>query len=146
MDRRRFKPRFVLNLFVNPPPPRAGSDDCPAIPTTFVVEDASTELPLGTVTLEEDDLPARPDLTPWMTSLYVRPDCRGRGLGKALVRHAVAYAKRLGLARLYLWVDVHDGDGLIGFYKAFGWKDYESITYLGRRMAILVMDPMGNGS
>lgn len=37
--------------------------------------------------------------------LYVRPDCRGRGLAKRLTAHAEALARAIGARRMILWSD-----------------------------------------
>jgi predicted N-acetyltransferase YhbS len=52
------------------------------IPTTLIaVEDT---MPVGSVSLKENDLPQRPDLNPWLASLYVLADYRGRDIGRRL--------------------------------------------------------------
>src|SRR6478735_6719221 len=37
---------------------------------------------LGTAALVESDMDSHPELTPWLASVYIREDQRGRGLGK----------------------------------------------------------------
>ena len=41
----------------------------------------------------------------WLEDLVLRPECRGRGLGRALLRHAVQVARGEGLLRLTLLAD-----------------------------------------
>lgn len=72
--------------------------------------------PMGTVGLDLNDLYPRPELNPWLASLYVTPDARGGGIGAALVRHAEAAAAAAGHGRLWLFTpDKAD------FYARLGW-------------------------
>jgi GNAT superfamily N-acetyltransferase len=41
----------------------------------------------------------------WLDELYVLPECRGRGVGRALLGQAVAAARELGCAAMDLEVD-----------------------------------------
>ena len=52
---------------------------------TFVLFD--DDVPVGTASLVASDLPSRPDLTPWLASVLVRPQFRGRGYSAPLVKH-----------------------------------------------------------
>ncbi len=100
------------------------------VPITFLaLEDGA---PAGTVSLIEDDLETRPELTPWLASLYVLPEKRGGGLGKMLVKHAVAAARRFGIGTLYLYTP-----GQEAFYRALGWEFLEATQFRGRAITIM---------
>jgi predicted N-acetyltransferase YhbS len=88
----------------------------PAAPVTFVAEEDG--MPLGTAALDTDDLPSRPDLSPWLASVYVAPAARGRGIAGALVRHVEATAHALGHRRLWLFTS-----DAARFYAARGWQE-----------------------
>jgi GNAT superfamily N-acetyltransferase len=63
-----------------------GQDPCGVLPVTFVaVVDGRCA---GTVSLIRDDLPGYRPVHPWLASLWVLPDFRGRGLATALIRRA----------------------------------------------------------
>ena len=100
------------------------------IPITFLaLED---DAPVGTVSLLADDLESRPELTPWLASLYVVPERRGNGLGKMLVRHAVGAARGFGIATLYLYTP-----GQAQFYARLGWEFLEATEFRGRAVTIM---------
>ena len=71
------------------------------IPTTLVA--ICDGMPTGTVSIKINDLPQRLDLSPWLASLYVLPDYRGRGIGRELVRAGEDAAREAGTKKLYLF-------------------------------------------
>jgi len=75
-----------------------------AIPITLVLHDASEGL-IGSVSLVRDDLPGREDLNPWLASLYVMPQFRGRGHGSRLVEEALRLFQSLGYDRVHLFTE-----------------------------------------
>src|SRR5688572_13759565 len=48
---------------------------------TFLLDD---NVPVGTASLVNSDLPSRPDLTPWLAGVLVLPAFRGQGYSAAL--------------------------------------------------------------
>lgn len=78
--------------------------------------------PLGTVNLVDNDNDARPDLTPWLAALLVKPEHRGHGVGSALVRSLVAEAARLGIPQMYLGTDIP------GYYTRLGAVLFEEVS------------------
>ena len=86
------------------------------IPVTLVaVEDT---MPVGSVSLKTGDLQERDDLNPWLASLYVVADYRGRGIGYELLQAAQDAARAAGIGRLYLYTHtanaLYEGDGWSG--------------------------------
>ena len=75
--------------------------------------------PVGTVTLLAHDVETEqwPNLSPWLAALYVIPECRRRGIGRALVNATVAKAAVLGESQLYLLTV-----GREPFYADLGWQ------------------------
>ena len=53
--------------------------------------------------------------------MYVRPAFRGRGLGKAMLRHLAQYARDRGVAALRLETGIYETPA-IGLYEAFGFR------------------------
>ena len=69
---------------------------------TFVLFD--DDVPVGTASLVTNDLPSRPDLTPWLASVLVRPQFRGRGYSAPLIKHVEgAAAASTAVLWLYTW-------------------------------------------
>ncbi|MEG2378519.1 MAG: GNAT family N-acetyltransferase, partial [Clostridia bacterium] len=84
-----------------------------ALPFTYVA--LENDVPVGTVTLYDNDLPGE-DFTPWLGSLCVTKECRGKGIGRALIEFAECTARDLGFEMLYLRTE-HTDD----YYKMLGW-------------------------
>ena len=105
-----------------------------AIPTTYVAVEG--EQPLGSASLIADDMDTRPELSPWLASLYVREDVRRRGVGEALMRRVVHRAAELGIERLYLFTPDQQA-----YYGRRGWVPLEDTDYRGQAQTIMVLTP-----
>ncbi|BBK29399.1 acetyltransferase (GNAT) family protein [Stella humosa] len=90
---------------------------------------------LGTASIMADDMETRPDLNPWLATVFVLPGQRSRGLGAALCAAAEAEAWRLAIPRLYLFTFDKRG-----YYAGLGWRDHETVDYAGQPTAIMVKD------
>ncbi len=88
------------------------------LPVTLVAHTGS--IALGMASLWTQDPPARPDLTPWLASVYVHPFHRGRGIAQTLVQGIEDEARRRGFMALYLVTE--DASGL---YQKLGWRTLE---------------------
>jgi predicted N-acetyltransferase YhbS len=101
-----------------------------AIPTTFVAVDGPQVF--GSASLVEHDLDLRPELTPWLASVYVDPVARGQGIASRLVERAIAEAQRLGVERLYLFTP--DRESL---YARIGWTVRERLEYHDEQIVVM---------
>ncbi|MCC7276623.1 MAG: GNAT family N-acetyltransferase [Alphaproteobacteria bacterium] len=104
------------------------------VPTAVVALDAAGA-PIGTASILLDDMETRTDLNPWLATVFVMPERRGRGLGAALCGAMAAEAWRLGIPRLHLYTFDRRG-----FYAGLGWRDLETVDYNGQPTAIMVKD------
>lgn len=85
------------------------------LPTTLVL--VENDRLLGSVSLLFEDAAELDDFgSPWLASLFVVPEARGRGLGAALVNAALALAIDSGVSRLFLFTPDH-----AAFYQRLGW-------------------------
>ena len=101
-----------------------------SLPITFIA--VSSADVIGTVSLDKSDLPLYDHLSPWLASLYVVPIRRRAGVGRALVRHLVTFARERGISPLYLWTP-----GSTRFYEECGWKTLCSDVYSGRSITVM---------
>lgn len=81
---------------------------------------------VGVVSLWNNDLTARQDLSPWMATLYIKRKYRNQGIGTILQKKSIEVAKSLNYEYLYLITD-H-----VGYYEKTGW-------------IFLEQAPLGNG-
>lgn len=91
-----------------------------AFPYTFVALEG--DVPVGSVTLYENDLKGE-SVTPWMGSLVVAPEHRGRGIGRALIRFICGFARGMGYDTLYLRTE-HTSE----YYELLGWEYVKTAT------------------
>ena len=82
---------------------------------TFIL--LSDDVPVGTASLVKNDLPSRPDLTPWLASVLVRPQFRGKGYSAPLIKHVVAAATAAAVK--VLWLYTWSAEPL---YARLGWE------------------------
>jgi len=89
---------------------------------------------LGSANLVASDLPARPELTPWLAQLFVEPTRRRAGVGAVLVRAILDRARQCGHPRVYLYTS----GTLPAYYSRLGWQLVERLPYLERERTVMV--------
>ena len=90
------------------------------------------EGPAGTASLVRQDLPARPDLTPWLASVYVAPTYRGRGYAASLVAAVEAAAKNAAIRTLWLFTASEKR-----LYARFGWIEVGHEVDAGKQVTLM---------
>jgi len=88
--------------------------------------------PVGTASIVSCDIPELKHLTPWVGAVFVRPDFRSKGVGKALLRSLPQEWLKLGYKTAYLYTP-----DCVDFYRRMGWRVMEWREYLGERVAIM---------
>ncbi len=91
--------------------------------------------PAGTASIYLHDLPARPDLSPWLAAVYVAPPYRKQGIGSELVKAIENTAQRLQIKRLYLFTPDQEH-----FYARLGWSVLERVEYRDQMVVIMKKD------
>ncbi|HAT85209.1 MAG TPA: hypothetical protein DCS30_04160 [Rhizobiales bacterium] len=74
----------------------------------------------GLCVLIDNELPAYEDLSPWLASLIVAPDFRGRGLALKLIAELESMAKEMGEGELFLHTRYPE------LYKKAGYAEIET--------------------
>ena len=97
----------------------------------FVVAIDMNEL-VGSAALVKEDMRTRKDLSPWLASVFVKPEFRRSGIGTSLVRRIEGEATRRGMRKLFLFTE-HARD----LYSKLGWYDLEECEYQGVDIAIM---------
>ncbi|MGO1118356.1 GNAT family N-acetyltransferase [Rhodovibrionaceae bacterium A322] len=109
----------------------------PAVPSTLVAvsETDGGQVALGTASLLAQDMDSHPELSPWLADVFVKPEARGQGIARLLVRGIEALAKEQGLTRLYLFTP--DQQGL---YAKLGWHLMATELYRGTENHVMSRD------
>lgn len=100
------------------------------VPSIFVA--MQDDIPVGTASLIADDMSIRPELTPWLASVFVLPESRGRGVASALVQRVEAEAQANGIREFYLYTP--DQQAL---YQRLGWQPVECLVYRGEVVTLM---------
>jgi N-acetylglutamate synthase-like GNAT family acetyltransferase len=100
------------------------------IPSTFVAVNASLA---GSAAIVAHDMDTRPELSPWLASVYIAPDYRHQGVATELIKHVQQQARQHGIKELYLFTP----DEKVAFYLQRGWQLVEATLYRGSRVIIM---------
>jgi len=115
--------------------------------SNLALHTAGTSIPATRVALVDGELAGSVSLlandherirrwSPWLASLLVLPEFRGRGIGAALVREAVSIAAHFGIPYLYLYTD-----DAAPFYARLGWARVERMDLDGIEVDVMGIDP-----
>jgi GNAT superfamily N-acetyltransferase len=113
-----------------------GSSQKKGFTTIIALEDNQV---LGTASLDLEDLPPRPDLSPWLASVYVPVEYRLRAIGSLLIGQVEQEARKQGFDSIYL--HTYDREG---FYLRRGWGILERLHYWDRQLVVMVKKSKGS--
>lgn len=108
-----------------------------AIPTTLIAIEAGAWL--GSVSLLQNDHDDIRQYSPWLASLYVKPEARCRGAGRALVTRCVQEAAELEVDRLYLYCT-----DAVDYYRALGWQVHDQLQLGPLFVTVMVIEPLSS--
>lgn len=108
-----------------------------ALPRVLVATSRTTLL--GSVNLLASEMTVRPQLTPWLSQLFVTASRRKSGAGSGLLDAAVSCIAELGYRQLFLFTS----GTLPAYYRSRGWRDVEDVDYLGKLRTVMrfAIDP-----
>ncbi len=92
-SRRHNSPEVVFNLLRT----HTVKDKVPYTVVAFV-----DGTPVGSCCVIENDCIHRPQYTPWVAAVFVKPEMRHRGIASAVLQEAARIATRSGIAGLYI--------------------------------------------
>jgi N-acetylglutamate synthase-like GNAT family acetyltransferase len=90
---------------------------------------------VGTASLVTYDMSTRRDLSPWLAAVYIKSDCRRKGLGSQLVQAVMDEAAQLELERFYLFTP-----NQVPFYARLGWQVLEETEYRSEQITVMVYE------
>lgn len=78
---------------------------------------------VGIISIFENDLETRPELTPWLAGLYVNPNYRCKGIADKLINGVLEICKNMNYTTVFLRTE-RTSD----YYKKHGWTFVEYTT------------------
>lgn len=101
-----------------------------SLPATFIaLEDDAL---VGGICLVAEEVPDRPQYSPWISRIYVSPEHRGRAIGRALIEHAKKKLLQQGYTELYLLTEDKSP-----YYARMGWNKVENYRLNGHDVEIM---------
>ena len=103
------------------------------IPSTFIATQTGL---MGSAAIVAHDMDIKPELTPWLASVFVTPAYRNQGIGSQLVKFAMQKAQQSGIETLYLFTS----ESREIFYRKLGWEVFLNVEYYGDTVSIMRVD------
>ena len=72
---------------------------------------------IGFCVLKKDNLKKYPDITPWLSDVFILKEYRNKGYGRILIQNALKILKDIGYNKVYVWTDQAPE-----FYQHLGFK------------------------
>ena len=111
---------------------------CRTLPTTLVLTE--NDALIGSVSLLEVDAESLSHVgSPWLASLYVKPESRGKGYGAQLVNALMQHAEKISLREIFLFTPEHQS-----FYRQLGWKPLHQARLNGQDVDVMTYQIPGS--
>ncbi len=109
------------------------------IPTTWVLIDK--DKPVGSASIVHHDMETNRHLSPWLANVFIKPEYRGEGLGRLLIKHVQEQAKSVGVAEIYLFTEKSSE-----LYKSLGWRSIKHEKYHQNDVEVMMMQLNTHGT
>lgn len=109
-----------------------GSQPGELLPATWVLMEEDQVW--GSASVIEQDMNTNTELRPWLANVYIHPDKRALGLGRALVKEVLAQCRARGIKQLFLFTPDHQA-----FYQSLGWETLKQERYEGKRVFVMTI-------
>lgn len=96
---------------------------------------------VGTASLVFHDLPSHNHLSPWLSCVYVTPECRNKGIGTYLVKTLIRRAKDLGCTKLYSYQFEALARNFKERYKFLGLSLVDKVKVNDTTVLVMEIDP-----
>jgi len=93
-------------------------------------------IPVGSCSVIQNDCVHRPQYSPWVAAVFVKPEMRHRGIASAMLQEAAAIARRADVKGLY--IDCLAVTAPV--YEKNGWKVYE--REVGDKDSVVMLRPI----
>ena len=100
-----------------------------SLPVGFVAFSDGT--PVGAGALKAESIPTHNHLSPWAAAGFVLPECRGRGIGAALLAALVAHARSLGYNHVFCGTSTAES-----LLQRSGWSAVEVTQHAGKPLTV----------
>lgn len=100
------------------------------IPMLFIAVDGPVLV--GSAALVEHDMKERPELSPWLAAVYVKPERRKSGIASLLISRVEEEAMSLCVTTLYLFTEHQEK-----FYARRGWNLIEHVDHFGTPVSVM---------
>lgn len=103
-----------------------------AVPGTWVLMDENK--PVGSASIVRHDMETNRHLSPWLANVFIKPEYRGKGLGRILINHVQEQARSIGVAEIYLFTENRSK-----LYKSLGWRTVKHEKYHQNDVEVMMM-------
>ena len=100
------------------------------IPSFFIA--TAGGLLIGSAALVQNDMDAKPNLSPWLAAVYVKDGFRHQGIATKLIARCEDEAARSGANTWYLYTEFASR-----LYESLGWSHMERCEYKGVTVDIM---------
>ncbi|WP_295802437.1 GNAT family N-acetyltransferase [uncultured Microbulbifer sp.] len=102
-----------------------------SVPATFVAVENGE--PVGSISVLARDMDIDEPWGPWLANFYVKPECRGTGIGNKLIETLLGYCVSRSIPHLYLFTP-----STRKYYERLGWDLVRTVDYHGQVVDIML--------